>query len=279
VGTTGWLWDCSAFPAADYFVRAELVHGTDDTADYSDGMITITHEGLGDVQGVEVVPDSCSGDSVYIRWDALAGATGYRVYFDADGTSAWAQVGETASTWFLHEAPGAGIYGVKGTREGEISPGFPDSASTMPILIDSVYTIWDDQAPAGAMSAAQITPCGADLWEYDATVYNIYCYQAGAPSPPCMFSGSAPPVGSGLPTQLADAGGDFSAAPGTGWSDSLFAHEGDVIFGWMSDQGFFVKLLVDSVPAYPGVPGSRGIAFHYEFQSIQGLRLFTGASR
>lgn len=279
VETTGWLWDCSTYPEGEYFVRAVLHHGTDDTSDYSDGTITITHSPLGDVQGIEVVADSCSGNSVYISWEPLVGATSYRVYFSADSVASWILEGETEDRHFVHDAPGAGAYGVKGVREGETSPGYGAPASTMPLIFaDSLYTIWDQMAPPGSPTAVQFTPCGGILLTYESTLYSVYCYQAGQPYPPCLWSGDAPPVGSGFPTGLAAEGTTPSVAPGSGYADSILVEPGEVLFAHLQDQGYFVKVLVDSVPVNPDSPDSRGVSFTYEFQNINGLRLFTSAA-
>jgi hypothetical protein len=277
---SGWVWHCDSFPEDQYFIRAVLYHGADDESDYSDGTITITHGPLGDVQGIAVVADSCFGTSVYVAWNALAGAASYDVFFSADGVDPWEQIGETTGQYFIHDAPGAGTYGVKGVRESETSPGYGNPAGTMPLVFaDSLATIWDNLAPAGSFTAVQLTPCGAQLRFYDDTAYNIYCYQAGQPYPPCLFSGDAPPVGNGFPTSFAPAGANPSIAPEYGYSDSILVEAGDVLFGVLETQNWYVKVLVQEIPVNPDVAGSRGVSFTYEFQSILGLRLFTSAIR
>ncbi len=279
VETTGWLWDCSAYPEDDYYIRAVVHEGANDESDYSDGVLTIVHEPLGNVTGVEVVEDSSWGRDVYLAWDPLYGASEYRIYFMEAGEEPWVQLGDTGEEWFLHTADMAGVYGVKGMRDGGFSPDFESVDGTMPVVNDTVYTIWDDTAPEGWPTAAQLTPCGANLTGYDETNYDIHCRQAGgSPLPAHLFSGDAPPLGSGKETPLAQSQGSFSLAPETGWADSAAVAQGDVLFAFLSEQLFYVKILVDSVPENPSAPGGRGVSFHYEFQQIRGLRLFTPAS-
>ena len=279
VETTGWLWDCSTFPEDQYFIRAVLHHGGDDESDYSDGTIQITHAPLGDVQGIVIVEDSSSGTIVQVGWEQLTGAAAYRVFFSADSTGPWDEIGETPDLFFTHDAPGAGAYGVMGLREAETSPGYGDPASTMPnIFADSVYTIWDDLAPAGSFTAAQLTNCGAVLWGYDATAYQIYCYGAGSASSSRLVSGDAPPLGNGLPGPLCATWSSPSIAPGSGYLDSLTVSAGDLLFCHLEYQDSYARIAIEDVPQNPDVAESRGVSFTYEFQTIPGLRLFTAAT-
>ena len=41
--STGFLWDCSLYPADDYFVRAVLTTGGYSENDYSEGPVTVSH--------------------------------------------------------------------------------------------------------------------------------------------------------------------------------------------------------------------------------------------
>lgn len=276
--TSGWLWDCSAWPADDYYVRAVIHDGSEDESDYSDGAVTVTHEPLEDVSGLSILADSTSGTGVHLTWDPLFGAEGYRVYFDADSAGGWVEIAETPHAWYHHEAPSAGVYGVKGYRDGETSPGFSGTAGTMPYQSDSVYTVWDDTSPEGSFTAVRLTPCGAILTFYSDPDQDAHCRQAGTGLPVHLFSGDAPPLGSGNSTTLAASPGGPAVAPGSGYADSLALEAGDVLFAHMEETGFFAKLVIDELPSHPSVPGCRGASFHYEFQTIQGLRLFTTGS-
>jgi len=140
---TGYLWDCSDWPADDYYIRA-VVHDyeDEDASDYSDGPVTVTHEPLENVTGLKVLADSSDGTEVYLHWNPLFGASAYRVFFDADSVGDWLLLGETEAARYVHDAPGAGVYGVLGVRNGETSPGFGSVAGTMPYVDDSVYTVW-----------------------------------------------------------------------------------------------------------------------------------------
>jgi hypothetical protein len=278
VETTGWLWDCSTFPEDDYYVMAVVHQGGDERGDYSDGMLTIAHGPLGNVQGLEIVADSSSGTSVFLAWDLLPGATGYRVYFSPDAAGSWVQVGETADLWFEHDAPSAGEYGILGYRLGEESSGFDNVATTMPVIFDTTYTVWDDAAPEGWFSAIRITNCGAYYQEYPDSIYNLYCHQAGGgPLPGRLFSGSAAPAGTGWAMPLVHATSS-SIAPETGYADSVHVEQGDVVFAHFLNLGAYVKIMVQEVPTNPDEPGSRGVSFRYEYQDMYGMRLFTTTS-
>lgn len=278
-GTSGWLWDCSSWPAGDYYIRAVIHDGEDeDASDYSDGAVTVTHEPLGEVSGLYVVADSSQGTEVHLAWTPLFGASSYRVYFDPYAAGTWQEVAETPQAHYVHEATSAGIYGVKGVRDEETSPGYGDTAGTMPFVDDSLYVIWDETAPAGSFNAARLTPCGAYLSDYAPDDYDIHCRQSGTGLPVHLFAGDAPPLGGGNSTPLLLTPGSYSIAPESGYADSLALSVGDVLFGHMEETGFYVKIMVDYLPERPGVPGCYGVGFRYEFQTIQGLRLFTPGS-
>ncbi len=276
--TSGWLWDCSDWPADDYYIRAVIHDESAEESDYSDGAVTVTHEPLGDVSGLSILADSTSGTGVYLTWEPLFGAEGYRVYFDADSAGGWLEIAETPNAYYRHEAPSAGIYGVKGYRDGEASPGFSGTAGTMPFLDDSVYTVWDDTSPEGSFTAVRLTPCGAFLTTYDDPDQDLHCRQAGTGFPVHLFAGDAPPLGAGNSTPLAAPAEGPGIAPGSGYADSLALSGSGVLFAHMEEMGYYAKLIVDSLPSHPSVSGCRGASFHYEFQTIQGLRLFTTGS-
>ena len=42
--STGFLWDCSAFPEDSYYVMALVFYGDNHETDYSQGTITVSHE-------------------------------------------------------------------------------------------------------------------------------------------------------------------------------------------------------------------------------------------
>ncbi|NLP06380.1 hypothetical protein GX411_10585 [Candidatus Fermentibacteria bacterium] len=278
IESTGWMWDCSEFPENEYYIRAVLTQGGEERCDYSDGTLVVSHSPLGNVQGLRLDEDACSGTTVTLEWDPLPGAQGYRVYFAADSAGSLLLLGETVDLLYVHDAPGAGAYGVTGFTGESESPGFDTLASTMPVLNDTVYTIWDDMAPAGAVHAASLTPCGSYLYDYADSLYNIHCRQAGGqPEPAWLFAGDAPPLGNGWSSPLAGASAPWSVAPSGGYSDSVAVEPGTVLFVSLADQGFYAKVLVDDVPTHPSAPGSRGVGFHFEFQQIPGLRLFTTA--
>ncbi len=84
-----------------------------------------------------------------------------------------------------------------------------------------------------------------------------------------------PPFGDGKETWMHQVeGSNYGAAPGGTWWDNGYIVDGDVIFAELWD-GYFVKILVDDIPNHAQQPISYGITFHYEWQSIQGLSLFT----
>lgn len=120
IASTGWLWDCSDFPEDEYFIRAVLTQGGEERSDYSDGPLAVNHSPLGNVQGLRLDEDACSGTTVTLEWDSLPGAQSYRVYFAADSAGSLLLIGETEDVLFVHDAPGAGAYGVTGcTAESE----------------------------------------------------------------------------------------------------------------------------------------------------------------
>ena len=277
VEQTGFNWECANFPAGDYWVRGVIREGGYEESDYSDGTLTVSHTSATPPDTVWLVEDSTSGTQVKLGWPAVSGAQSYTVEFRPDSAGSWQELGETEATGWLHDAPGAGIYAVR-TNDSQGQSARSEPASTMPSFSDDAYTIWEETAPGNEPVGLFFNPCiPSYIYDYTQGNYHIYCHTSTL-EPVGLFSGAAPPVGTGAEFPLAGASSDPAVAPGDAgaYTDSTAVEAGDVIFGF-NPQGQYVKILVESVEAHPDDPDAAGITLRYEYQARNGLRLFTTA--
>ncbi|MFO7949745.1 MAG: hypothetical protein R6U36_05175 [Candidatus Fermentibacteraceae bacterium] len=276
VEQTGFNWDCATFPAGDYWVRGVIREGGYEESDYSDGVLTVSHTSTAAPDSVWVDAGSSSGTSVTVRWTAVPDAESYDVEFDADSSGSWNTVAEAVEgTEYTHTAQSAGLYAVR-TNDAEGQSARSQEASTMPALSEGSYTLWEEDVPDGYPVGMYLNPCVPSLsYDYADGNYHVYCHTS-ALEPAALFSGSAPPVGQGTACPMADGTGSSAVAPEdpAAYSDSIAAVTDGLIFG-QTPQGNYVKLLVEGVEANPEAPSVSGVTFSYEYQEINGLRLFT----
>lgn len=276
VEQTGFNWDCATFPAGDYWVRGVIREGGYEESDYSDGVLTVSHTSTTAPDSVWVDAGSSSGTSVMVRWTAVPDAESYDVEFDADSSGSWTTVGQAVEgTEYSHTAQSAGLYAVR-TNDAEGQSARSQAASTMPALSEGSYTLWEEDVPDGYPVGIFLNPCVPSLsYDYADGNYHVYCHTS-ALEPAALFSGSAPPVGQGTACPMTDGTGSPAVAPEDqeAYSDSVSADAGGLIFGQIP-QGNYVKFMVEGIESNPEAPSVSGVTLRYEYQTIQGLRLFT----
>lgn len=174
-----------------------------------------------------------SGDTVTIRWTAVAGATSYKVWRSPTGLATWTQVGPGVSVLSVSDAPGLGTWdysvsAVSATEESPRSslatatitappplppsvPGKPSvalAAGTVTVawsaaLGASQYAVW--RRPQGTstwtqvgFSITQLTLTdvpGVGTWEYSVSAVNAAGQSAkSTPSDPVTITSTPPPV-------------------------------------------------------------------------------------
>ncbi|MCD4848767.1 MAG: hypothetical protein K8R76_11340 [Candidatus Aegiribacteria sp.] len=278
--------DTTVVGGTTYYVALATVLNSDDDLLWSNEVcVTIPCTGtLPTVTGLTIDEALSEGMSVVLNWNPVAGdADGYVIYFKANAKGGWVSVGDVSLTTFNHQATCAGLYSVKAYLGSEFSENYSNTVSTMPNEISTLYTIWDNHAPEyeynafifGAISGI------AGFAASSSFIQDIYCYDGNWPiSPVGFFSGAAPPFGNGYETMMFAWGEqgwiNYGAAPGGtyAWWVMGYIIQDDVIFAHLHD-GYFVKIYVVDIPQHPDQPLSYGITFHYEYQCINGLALFT----
>jgi len=278
--------DTSVVKGTTYFVAmATLSNSTDNLSWSNEVCATIPYSGtIPDVIGLTIDEILSEGVSVVLNWDSVPGdIDGYVVFFKGNGEGDWVPVGDVLLTTFTHEAPCAGYYSVKAYLGLEYSQNYSNAVTTMPNEVTTLYTIWNNYAPASAHSGFIFGATGGvtGLAPSTAFLQDIYCYDGSWPqSPVGFFSGAAPPFGNGNATIMFFWGTqgwtNYGAAPGEGydWWETAYVVEDDVIFAHLFDE-YFVKIYVIDIPQHPTQPLGYGVTFHYEFQCINGLALFT----
>jgi hypothetical protein len=233
---------------------------------------------LPDVTGLQIDQASIGRD-VVLTWIAVSDVDGYYVYFRETASTNWTQVGDVMETTFTHTATSSGYYSVKAYKGTSTSTNYSNIVDTMPNQIQATYTIWDNHAPAdehsGVIFGATVGQTG--LAPSISFIQDIYCYDGGWTQSPCGFySGDVAPFGNGNHTDMSAASSVFGY-PTEFWWVTGYIVPGDVIFCELS-EGHYVKVYINSVPQYPTQPAAYGIVFHYDYQPIEGLYLFTTES-
>lgn len=284
-------------PADTSFVDATLVRGTtyffvlatmlnpNDTLLWSNEVcVTIAWlDKLPTVTGLTIDEALSEGVSVVLYWDPVPGEVdGYMIYFKANADEKWAYVGDVADTTFTHEASCAGYYSVKAYLGSEFSEDYSNIAITIPNVVSTLYTIWNNLAPANEHSGFIFGEMSGMTGYASSTsfIQDMYCFDGNWPmSPVGFFSGASPPFGNGNETMMFACGDqgwtNLGAAPGgtyTWWVTGYIIWD-DVIFAQL-DDGYYVKIYVVDIPQHPDQSLSYGITFHYEYQCINGLALF-----
>jgi len=233
---------------------------------------------LEDVTGLAIGSTS-EGRDVVLSWDAVSDIDGYYVYFRETTSGTWTEVGDVTETTFTDTANSSGYYAVMAYEGTNTSANNSNIVDTMPNQIQADYTIWDNHAPDTEPSGFAFgETSGQTALVLSSNDYDIYCFDGSWPQSPCGFySGDKSPFGNGRETSMKLAESTFAYPPTSGWWDSNYILQGDVIFCELLN-GHYVKVYVSSVPQHSTQPASYGIVFYYDYQPIEGLYLFTNES-
>ena len=129
----------------------------------------------------------------------------------------------------------------------------------MPNEITTLYTIWDNHAPADEHSGFIFGETFGTTGFASSTTFiqDIYCFDGDWPqSPVGFYSCACPPFGNGNETTMFVWGSqgwtNYGAAPGEvyDWWEMGYVVEDDVIFAHLHDD-YFVKIFIIDVPQHP----------------------------
>jgi len=227
------------------------------------------------VSNLHINEGASAGQTVVLEWDELGSVDGYYIFFTENITGSWPQIGTSVSNSFSHtSAPYSGYYTVLAFEGSNTSSDFSNHTASGPIVIDSVFTIWDQNAvgePTGFIfgdSYGSTGDASSESFKQD-----VYAFDGSwSQSPVGLFAGSAGYYPGGVYCPVV-RGIDTGHAPPSGYVDSLWVQTGNFIYSYLSDN-HYVKIFVDSVIPHPTIPDCHGIRFHYHYQPIASLRLF-----
>lgn len=243
---------------------------------------------LATVQDLQL-SDTSTGRTIVLVWSAVTGdIDGYKIYFDADNTGTWVEVGESTTTTYTHTATNAGTYSVRAYKGTDYSENYSNEASTMPNIVNVTYTIYDQFAPAELPSgfifgenAGQTGMAGSTAFKQD-----IYAYdESKGDNEVWLYSGNFGP------TQYANGNQTYFQEPASGvygncdpngtWiptSYVLYTSDSVVFLALPFSTGgsAYVKMYGLTVAPEPTSNNGTMVSFKYEYQSNDlGLTVFT----
>lgn len=223
---------------------------------------TTPNEGdLSIVQDVQLDATS-AGVTIVLTWSEVSDdIDGYKVYFRADATGSYAEVGESTTTTYTHTADNAGDYVVM-AYEGDNS----SSANSN----------------AGQTGLASDTDFYKDMyaWDEDKGDGNVYLYSGTFG----YYGSGAGYAGNQSYFQTPESGAWGNCDPNGTWigtSYQLYASDSVVFVELPYSQGpsSYAKMYNISVTQDPDTPRGTIVSFSYEYQpNTLGLTVFTSAN-
>ncbi len=235
------------------------------------------------VQNLRLYSAACEDRTVVLEWDAVTGedVDGYEVRFDPSASGTYSSVGQVTGTTYNHTADQAGQYVVLAYRGDDYSSGNSNVVSTMPVIITTTYSIYDNFAPASYHTGFIFGFGGGQTGQASSPgfVQDIYAYDptrgTDGDDDVYLYSGDYGAFGNGNATNLTWSEGTEPAGyPTNPWTTNFRVYSNDVIFCELYD-GYYAKMLNMTVQAEPQSQNGTEVRFTYEIQGIQGLYLFT----
>ena len=245
---------------------------------------------LATITGLEIGATS-AGNTIVLVWTTYSGTEdidGYEVYFKAEEAGNWVPLGVTTTTGYEHVATVAGSYSVRAYEGDNYSTNYATEVSTMPSVVSTQYTIYDNNAPAEYDSGFKFGSTSGETGSAASTgfVQDIYAYDNLFPVlgdlNVAFQSGNYGAFPNGNPTYMYDPEGTYGYCPeyGTGsWFENYNLYVGDeVVFGCMPFTGgydIYVKIYIDDIFVEPISEHGTGVTLHYEYQTLQNVTVFT----
>lgn len=232
-----------------------------------------------------VIGAASAGRSIVLTWSAVESVDGYRVYFRETAGGTWTEVGDVATTTFTHTAAVAGYYTVLAYKGSDTSENYATEVNTLPNIITTTYTIYDNYAPADYHSGFIFGPTSGQTGFASQTGFkqDIYAYDLSkGDSEVWLFSGAYGQFGNGNPTYMADPAGAYGYCNqyGTGtWYESyqLYASDSAVFCALPFSGGevFYVKMVNLAIAPEPLSQNGTMVSFQYEYQTMADVTVFT----
>lgn len=226
-----------------------------------------------------------AGNSIVLTWSTVQDVDGYRVYFRETAAGTWGEVGDVTTTTFPHTATVAGYYSVLAYKGSDTSENYANPINTLPNIITTTYTIYDNYAPADYHSGFIFGPTGGQTGFASQTGFeqDIYAYDLSkGDSEVWLFSGAYGQFGNGNPTYMADPAGTYGYCSqyGTGqWYESYQLYSSDsAVFCALPFSGgnvTYVKMFDLAIAPEPQSQNGTMVSFKYEYQAMDNITVFT----
>jgi hypothetical protein len=249
-----------------------------------------TTDPTGDLPTVQqlVLDATSTGRTIVLTWSAVTESIdGYKIYFKADAAGSFVEVGESTTTTYTHTATVAGTYAVMAYQGTNYSAAYSNEVSTMPNIIATTYTIYDNYSPADKPSGFIFGPSSGQTGSAASPsfVQDIYAYdESKGDADVWLYSGNFGTFGNGNQSYFQEPLANGYCDPSGVWySTSYRLLTGDsVVFvelPWNSGQSAYVKMYDITVAPDPDSNNGTMVSFKYEYQSeILGLTVFTSSN-
>ncbi len=227
------------------------------------------------VQDVQLDASS-TGRTIVLVWSAVDDVDGYKVYFRADATGSYTELGESTTTTYTdNNATNAGDYVVIAYEGDNTSSANSNAVSTMPTVVSGTYTIVDNWAPAAMPSgfifgATSGTTGSASSPSFEQDIY-AYDDDYKGDTNVSLYSGNQGSFGNGRQSYFQEpAGNGYCDPAGTWYSTSYKLLTGDsVVFVSLTDGSNningYAKMYGLSVVGSSTEHGTE-VTFSYEIQ-------------
>ncbi len=227
---------------------------------------------------------SSAGRTIVLIWSAVDDVDGYKVYFAADATGSYTELGESTTTTYTHNATNAGDYVVIAYKGDDTSSANSNAVSTMPNIISTTYTIYDNNSASSTYSGFIFgATSGEPGSAYSASFeQDIYAYdESKGDDDVWLYSGSFGEFGNGHVCYFQEPGTTYGSCDPDSWiANSYILYTGDsVVFvklPYDTGENAYVKMYGLTVTPDDNTENGTIVSFSYEYQPEDlGLTVFT----
>lgn len=280
----------SGLSTGDYYYALKTTNEADLYSWSNEEAVTIV-DSIPKVQDL-VLDQASSGRTVVLAWSPVGiEVDGYEVYFRESESSDWEVEQTVTETGATITASCAGYYSVRAYIGSQYSEEYSVSVSTMPSIVNTTYTIYDNYSPANYHSGIIFGESSAQTGFAPSSNFlqDIYVYDESMKGDleVWFYSGNYGPFGNGYQTyfQEPQQGMYGSCDPDGMWygqSYALYPSDSVVFLGvpYASGDYAYVKVLALEIEPEPQSQNGTMVSFRYEYQSVErGLSLFTNQER
>jgi len=216
----------------------------------------------------------------------LPDVEGYKIYFRETSGGTWEEVGDVTTTTYTHTASFAGYYSVRAYNGIDFSEDYSTPVNTIPSIITTVYTIYDNYSLPGFHDGFIFGPTSGTTGQASQPSFaqDSYAYDLSkGDSEVWLFSGSYGQFGNGNPTYMADPAGVYGYCnpyPTGTWfvqSYELLTSYSAVFCALPYTGGdiYYVKMFDLAIAPEPNTSDGTMVSFRYEYQTIPNVTVFT----